>query len=302
MAQHSAAHHSTKQHSTAEYSAVQYSIWHGTTHRITSHHSTKQHSTTVVFCSPNPSVFQTDIDRQRFYTYAELLDLVKRSCSGLIKAGLKKGDVLGMYCPNIPEYAIIYLATLQAGGIVTTANPLYTEDELTHQLQTANAKYLVTIPSLAHRAKESAKNVGIDKVFVVGKTEGCLSLSELFKDDGSMYNTVNILPKEDVAVMPFSSGTTGFPKGVLLTHYNLIANACITTADGFISYSTSSMILGLLPFFHTYGMVTVLSVGLYRGSCVVCLPKFKRDKFFYILQGHEVSGCKHQTNFDPLLP
>lgn len=198
-----------------------------------------------------------------------------------------------MYCPNIPEYAIIYLATLQAGGIVTTANPLYTEDELTHQLQIANAKYLVTIPPLAHRAKESAKNAGIDKVFVVGNTEGCQSVSVLFEDDGSMYDTVEIRPKEDVAVMPFSSGTTGFPKGVLLTHYNLIANACITTAEGFISYSTSSIILGLLPFFHTYGMVAVLSVGLYRGSRVVCMPKFERDKFFYILQGHEVSSLEY---------
>jgi acyl-CoA synthetase (AMP-forming)/AMP-acid ligase II len=98
---------------------------------------------------------------------------------------MKKGDVLGMYCPNIPEFAIIYLATLQAGGIVTTANPLYTEDELTHQLQLAKAKYLVTSPPLAHRAKESAKTAGIANVYVVGKTEGCLSVSQLFKDDGS---------------------------------------------------------------------------------------------------------------------
>jgi acyl-CoA synthetase (AMP-forming)/AMP-acid ligase II len=89
--------------------------------------------------------------------------------------------------------------------------------------------------------------------------------------------------------MPFSSGTTGLPKGVLLTHYNLVADATIATADGFIEYSTSSVILGFLPFFHIYGMVTVLSIGLYRGSTLVCASKFDRDKFFSVLQGHKVS-------------
>jgi len=231
---------------------------------------------------------QTDVKRERFYTYQQVKDLIKRTSSGLIKAGMNKGDVLGLYCPKIPEFAIIYLATIHAGGIVTSANPLYTEDELSHQLSLAKAKFLVTIPPLVHRARTSADENGITHLYVVGKAEGFTSISDLFEDDGNSYEKRDINPKEDAAVLPFSSGTTGLPKGVQLTHYNLIADSCISTADGFINYSTSSVLFGFLPFFHTYGLVTVLTIGLYKGTTIVCVPKFERDHFYSALQSHKV--------------
>ncbi|KAJ7379781.1 hypothetical protein OS493_012527 [Desmophyllum pertusum] len=170
-------------------------------------------------------------------------------------------------------------------------NPLYTVDEITHQLQDAGATFIITIPLFADKVKQSASAHGqIKTIYVVGEAEGCESLSTLLGDDGEDFpENVEINPKDDIACLPYSSGTTGHPKGVMLTHYNLIADASIVTHASFMWNKDDAVVLGLLPFFHSFGQVISMSCALHKGWKVVCVPKFEPESFLRVIQEHKVS-------------
>lgn len=195
-----------------------------------------------------------------------------------------------MFLPNLPEFPIVYFGVLQAGGVITAANPLFTTEELAKQLKQADTKWILTVPQLVHRAKEAMQELGRGNVFVIGDVDGCESLSVLLEDDGSSVPDVTINPKEDIAVLPFSSGTTGLPKGVMLTHHNLISCGSIMHSKGFLSFDETTVILAFLPFFHSYGMVAIMSMGLHCGSAIITMPRFEREKFLHALQNYEVSN------------
>src|SRR3990170_6521927 len=161
----------------------------------------------------------------RTLTYRQLADGVRRAATGLARRGFKKGDVFAIYSPNLPEYAVIFLAVASVGGINTTANPLYTADELAKQLADSRARFLITVPPFLDKAREAAKKSGIEEVFVFGTAEGATPFSDLLQA-GDEPPAVRIDPREDLVVLPYSSGTTGLPKGVMLTHRNLVANLC----------------------------------------------------------------------------
>lgn len=194
-----------------------------------------------------------------------------------------------MFLPNLPEFPLVFFGVLQAGGIVTAANPLFTTEELAKQLKQADAKWILTVPQLVHRAKEAMEELGRGNVLVIGDVDGCESLSVLLKDDGSSVPDITINPKEDTAVLPFSSGTTGHPKGVILTHYNLISCGSIMRSQGFLSFDETTVLLAFLPFFHSYGMVAIMSMGLHCGATIITMPRFEREKFLHALQNYEVS-------------
>ncbi|MDP2700467.1 MAG: AMP-binding protein, partial [Candidatus Rokubacteria bacterium] len=114
----------------------------------------------------------------RTLTYRQLAESVKRAAAGLGRRGFKKGDVFAIYSPNLPEYAVIFLAVASVGGINTTANPLYTADELAKQLVDSRARFLVTVPAFLDKAQEAAKKSGIEEVFVFGTAEGATPFSD----------------------------------------------------------------------------------------------------------------------------
>lgn len=140
------------------------------------------------------------------------------------------------------------------GGIVTTANPLYTADELAFQLNDTGAKYLLTVPMFVEKSLEAAKKSQVEEVFVFGEAEGATAFASLLQSDGQLPD-VRIAPREDLAVLPYSSGTAGRPKGVMLTHYNLVA--VTRQVENLARYSESDRTLGVLPFYHIYGMVVL---------------------------------------------
>ena len=200
-----------------------------------------------------------------------------------------------MFLPNLPEFPIVFFGVLQAGGVITAANQLFTNEELAKQLKQADAKWMLTVPQLVHRAKEAMQDLGRGNVFVIGDVDGCESLSVLLEDDGSSVPDVTINPKEDTAVLPFSSGTTGYPKGVILTHHNLVSCGSIMLSKGFLSFDETTVLLAFLPFFHSYGMVAIMSMGLHCGTSIITMPRFEREKFLHALQDYEVS-TKQKSN------
>lgn len=221
-------------------------------------------------------------------------DLSGKLASALSKRGIKKRDVIAIFAPNVPEYAIVFLGALQTGGVVTGVNPLFTSDELTNQLKQVNAKCVFTVHQLAHRAKEAARELVIEHVFVIGDDDDGDSVSVLFKDDGSGFPLMTFHPRDDLAILPFSSGAGGLPRGVMLTHYNLVALGCIVSAEGFLDLKEKaserkSTILAVIPFHRTFGMVAVLSLALRHGSTLISMPRFDQNKFFPILQDYKVS-------------
>jgi acyl-CoA synthetase (AMP-forming)/AMP-acid ligase II len=226
----------------------------------------------------------------RTITYGQLAGAIRLVASSLAKRGFKKGDTFAIYSPNIPEYAIAFHAVATLGGIVTTANPLYTAHELAHQLEDAGARFLLTVPPFMENAKAAAAQAHIEEIFVFGEADGATPFASLLQSDGQLP-PVEIDPANDIVVLPYSSGTTGLPKGVMLTHRNLVANTIQTDAGlrNATEIKQDDVLLGILPFFHIYGMVVVMSLALYKGATVVSMPKFDLEQFLTILDKYAVT-------------
>ena len=221
----------------------------------------------------------------RTITYRQLAGGIEAIAAGLHDRGFGKGDVLAIYSPNIPEYAIAYFAAIRLGGIVTTANPLYTAEELAFQLNDSGAMFLLTIPQFLETATAAAGQAAIKEVFVFGEAEGATPFAELMKPgaevpafDGSFDDTV---------VLPYSSGTTGLPKGVILTHSNLVGN--MQQTGGLHSVSDDDVLIAVLPFFHIYGQEVIMNNGLRNGATIITVPKFDFEQFLGLVQEHKVT-------------
>ncbi len=218
--------------------------------------------------------------------YAELDDLVRRCAAGLARRGLRAGDVVGICSPNVPEYAVAYLGVALAGGASTTANALYTADELAFQLRDARARFLVTLPALLDRALPAARDSGVEEVFVFGEAEGATPFRDLL-EQGDDVPVVDIDPAEHVASLPYSSGTTGTAKGVMLTHRNLVANVLQVVAMR--PFRPDDVVVGLLPFFHCYGQSVVMNASLREGATVVTMPRFDLEQYLALSQEHRAT-------------
>src|SRR5215216_599500 len=222
----------------------------------------------------------------RRISYAQLADSISIVAHNLSQRGFRKGDVCGILSPNCPEYGIAFHAVATLGGIVTPINPLYTHHEIAHQLKDSGARFLVTVPGCTEKAGEAAADAGIDELFVFGSAPGATSFESLLVDNGRAEQT-EIDPLEDLVVLPYSSGTTGLPKGVMLTHHNLVAN--IRQMEGLCYFYETDTLICVLPLFHIYGLVVVLNMGLYSGSAVVMMPRFELESFLKAVQDYEVT-------------
>src|SRR5690349_20350356 len=222
----------------------------------------------------------------RTLTYKQLSDSISIVAHNLSARGFKKGDVCGILSPNCPEYAVAFHAVATLGGIVTPINPLYTRFEVGHQLRDSGARFLMTVPSCAEKVLEAGQKGVVEEVFVFGSLPGATSFDELLVDNGRAEQ-VEINPREDLIALPYSSGTTGLPKGVMLTHYNLVAN--LRQMEGLFYFYDTDTLICVLPLFHIYGLVVVLNMGLYCGATVVLMPRFDLETFLKAMQDYEVS-------------
>lgn len=222
----------------------------------------------------------------RTITYQQLAEMIHKAAAGLHQRGFGKGDVFAIYSPNLPEYAVAFHAVSLLGGINTTVNPLYTVEELTSQLKDAGAKYLVTAPDFLDNALQAAQKSGIEEVFVFGEAEGATPFTALLENDGEVPE-VEIDSSEDLVALPYSSGTTGFPKGVMLTHRNLVAN--IAQIEGLEQIKEDDTLIAILPFYHIYGLLIILNSCLRHGGTIVTLPRFDLEQFLQVLQDYKVT-------------
>ncbi|XP_064622501.1 uncharacterized protein LOC135484756 isoform X2 [Lineus longissimus] len=203
-----------------------------------------------------------------------------------------------MYSPNLPEYPLAVLGVLSIGGIVTTANPSYTIDELSHQLSDSEAQYIVAVPQNHDKARAAAARCKTVKdIFIIDPTSGKGDFSRLVDDDGARFpENVNINPMEDVALQPYSSGTTGLAKGVCLTHSNIVNNMEMAYAQpGLINTGPEDTSIAVLPFFHIFGMAQVMFSLLRNGAKIVTMPRFDKDMYLSLIQ-------KHKATFNCVVP
>ena len=221
----------------------------------------------------------------RTLTYQQLAQGVEAIAAGLHDRGFGKGDVLAIFSPNIPEYAVAYLAAIRLGGIVTPANPLYTADELAFQLNDAGAKFLLTIPLFVETATAAAGQSAVKEVFVFGEAEGATPFAQLMKPGGEVPSVESSF--DDVVALPYSSGTTGLPKGVMLTHRNLVGN--IHQTRELHTVTENDVLIAILPFFHIYGQQVIMNNGLAHGATLVTMPKFDLEQFLGLVQDHKIT-------------
>ncbi len=219
-------------------------------------------------------------------TYREWAESTRKVAAGLGDRGFRKGDVFAIYSPNLPEYAIAFHAVALDGGITTTINPTYTVAELTEQLRDAGARYLLTVPSCIEKAARAARDSSVEEVFVFGEADGATPFASLLATDADPPQ-VEISPRDDLVALPYSSGTTGLPKGVMLTHYNLVAN--LVQSAEVLGVRPDEIMLGVLPFFHIYGMNVIMNLALHIGATVITMTRFELEPCLALMQKYRVT-------------
>jgi acyl-CoA synthetase (AMP-forming)/AMP-acid ligase II len=220
----------------------------------------------------------------RTYTFAELRDRVHQFAGGLVARGFKRGDTLGLMAPNVPEYAIVFHGVAVAGGTVTTINPTYGAEEVRFQLKDAGASMLITIGMFAETAKAAIEGTDVTEVLTLDGAEGTGDAMALL---AAPIEQVAVDVHDDVVVLPYSSGTTGLPKGVMLTHHNLVAN--IAQVQPIFELREHEVMLSFLPFFHIYGMQVLMNTGLSMGATIVTMPRFDLQQALELVQQYKVT-------------
>jgi acyl-CoA synthetase (AMP-forming)/AMP-acid ligase II len=222
----------------------------------------------------------------RTYSFAQLRDAVHRFAGGLAARGFKPGDTLGLMAPNLPEYAIVFHGVAVAGGTVTTINPTYGADEVRFQLLDAGATMLVTIGMFAETARKAIEGTQITDILTIDGAEGTEHAMALCAAEPAAQVPVDV--HDAVVVLPYSSGTTGLPKGVMLTHFNLVANIA-QLEPIFMTGDQQEVILAFLPFFHIYGMQVLMNFGLAQGATIVTMPRFDLQQALEVVQTYKVT-------------
>src|SRR5690606_1635916 len=187
---------------------------------------------------------------------------------------------------NVPEYAIVFHGVAVAGGTVTTVNPTYGAEEVRFQLNDAGATMLVTVGTFAETAAAAITDTKVTEVMTLDGAAGTADALELLAAEPIEQVPVDL--DEDVVVLPYSSGTTGLPRGVMLTHRNLVANALQT--EPCIQPVEHEVALAFLPFFHIYGMSVLMNLGLSTGATVVTMPRFDLEQELELTQRYRVTS------------
>ena len=225
----------------------------------------------------------------REFTFKEMDNLTRRLAQGLLKLGVKKGDVISLWLPNSPHFSICYFAALGLGAVLTAISPLFVGREMAYQIKDSGAKYLIMIDRFIKEFKKVEDQLALEKIIIVNvageipdvpETTKIIHYNTLLEQNPETLTTfkVNINPKEDIAVIQYTGGTTGDPKGACLSHHNIVAN--ILQMQQISNYMKEAYIKGdlvnicILPWYHIYGQTCELIQGPMTGGKGFIFPTF----------------------------
>ncbi|MEV7079957.1 4-coumarate--CoA ligase family protein [Streptomyces sp. NPDC093516] len=221
-------------------------------------------------------------------SYEQVDRFHRRVAAALAEAGVRKGDVLALHSPNTVAFPTAFYAATRAGATVTTVHPLATAEEFAKQLTDCAARWIVTVSPLLDAARRAAELAGgVREIFVCDSAAGHRSLIDMLATTAPEPDVV-IDPAEDVAALPYSSGTTGTPKGVMLTHRQIATN--LAQLNPAIPAGPGDRVLAVLPFFHIYGLTALMNAPLRQGATVVVLPRFDLEQFLAAIQNHRITA------------
>ncbi|MEZ4524048.1 MAG: 4-coumarate--CoA ligase family protein [Thermomicrobiales bacterium] len=217
-------------------------------------------------------------------TFGEVIEDSRRVAAGYAALGLQRGEVVALYSPNNLDWPIAYYGALLAGAVVTTVNPLHTSDELRRQLDDTNAAMILTTSDLIERVDQIRSATNLRDVITFDGVQGTVSFKDLL-DHGPAPHIE--LDPASVCLLPSSSGTTGRPKAVMLTHENIVAN--IIQCEGGDFWTEKDVLINVLPFYHLAGLGIFLNLGFAAGSTMVLLPRFDLELMLAGIEKHRVN-------------
>ncbi|MED6196661.1 4-coumarate--CoA ligase 1 [Stylosanthes scabra] len=230
------------------------------------------------------------------FTYAAVQLTARKVAAGLNNLGIRQGDVILLLLHNCHQFVFAFLGGSYRGAIVTTANPFYTPPEVAKQATASGAKLIITQSTYVDKVKDLATEKHMKVVCIDSPPQGCLHFSELTEADEGNIPAVKISP-EDVVALPYSSGTTGLPKGVMLTHKGLVTSVAqqVDGENPNLYIDENDVVVCVLPLFHIYSLNSVLLCGLRVGAAIVIMHKFE---VVGLLEAVE----KHRVSVAPLVP
>jgi acyl-CoA synthetase (AMP-forming)/AMP-acid ligase II len=225
----------------------------------------------------------------RTLSYRDLAAAVRRVAAGLRAHGVAKGDVLGLCAPNGPEFVITYYAAASAGAVITTMNPVATGHEMAAQLAAAGARWLVTTSEVfEEKGRRAAADAGVRETFAFGEADGATPFTSLL--GSAQAGSLPGLSPDDLMLLPYSSGTSGLPKGVMLTHRQLVASLCQSVVPHQVR--ADDVVVAVLPMFHIFGMQVSMSLTLRAGATLVTLPRFSLDSLLGVVEAYRVTRAE----------
>jgi len=250
-------------------------------------------------------------------SFKQVRDSVLRLANAFIRSGVKKGDRVGIALPNCPQYVIAYYAALSAGAVVVNMNPLYTHDELKFMMENTGLETLVTFDGALATMRPLALELGIKQVIVTKLTDyikafdvstardlelerGWSHFSELLAGSTDTKVPSVAFSPDDPALIQFTGGTTGMPKGALLSHSNVVAATfqCLQWGNSTIPYNPyeKRTVLGIIPYFHVYGNICCMNWSFLSMATQIQLPRFDMDELLGAFARFE------QITFFPTVP
>ena len=250
----------------------------------------------------------------RQISYRQLNGLSKTFAAALHDLGVKKGDRVSINLPNIPQFVIAFYGALRLGAIVVQTNPMYTERELKELLNDSGAETMITLDLLYPRVRAIRSETGLKRViltsikdFLPPLLKALYPLKELLEHKrvnlkgedfysfpgllrryrGQQPPQVELEPENDVALLQYTGGTTGLPKGAMLTHRNLVANALQTRSWFLRAEEGHERVLAVLPFFHVYGMTVAMNLPIALASAMILLPRFQIDELLKTINRYQ---------------
>ena len=220
-------------------------------------------------------------------TFGQLSQAVYSLAGGLAAGGFQRGDVAALVAPNSPWYPVVFHAVAVTGGAVTTVNPTYGPEEIAYQLTDSQATLVFAADMFAPQTREAMAQAGVAGEVVVIDADSPSEGTAMQALMGDPIAQVEVDPHDDVVVLPYSSGTTGLPKGVMLTHANLVNN--IEQGASSVASQASDVVLAVLPFFHIYGMQVLMNDQLHHGATLVTMPRFDLGQALSLIERHQVT-------------